>query len=106
MDTSDNAIIFCYPNRKDIIEYKDDYAWKLITECQKGIANNRKSINFKVKKLRLFINGEKISKKEIKFPKDFFKYEIMPRQIKVYLYNRESKKNSLDFKNFCWIFIR
>ena len=73
MDTSDNAIIFCYPNRKDIIEYKDDYAWKLITECQKGIANNRKSINFKVKKLRLFIDGEKISKKEIKFPKDFFK---------------------------------
>ena len=71
-----------YPNRTKIIFDKNKYAGNLIFEYKaKNISKNLDSLNDKNKKLYLFVNGKKLSEKEINFPEKFNNYGKIPEQI-------------------------
>ena len=88
MEYSYNPFKNRYPNRTKIIADKNNYAGNLINQHKsKNKSINLDSLNNKNKQLSLFIQGKKISDKEINFPEKFIDYGKIPEQIQINLNN-------------------
>ena len=88
MEYSYNPFKNRYPNRTKIIADKNNYAGNLINQHKsKNKSINLDSLNNKNKQLSLFIQGKKISDKEINFPEKFIDYGKIPEQIRINLNN-------------------